>query len=40
MKMQVFELIEYAQPVFELTDLESTVANRDEVVRMIIIAHT
>ena len=34
-----FELIEYAQPISELNDLEETVANRDKVVRMITIAH-
>ena len=34
-----FELIEYAQPISELSDLEETVANRDKVVRMITIAH-
>ena len=35
-----WEVVEYAQPISELQDLELTVANRKDVKRMITIAHT
>ena len=35
-----WEVVEYAQPISDLQDLELTVANRKDVKRMITIAHT